>query len=161
MQLRSNSLNVVAAAMILVALAACDTSDSASEVTGTTLGPHDTAAEVRPDLIIVEPSQVQAGDLASVYFPDERTRGVHFVLESSTDDGWNLEYHLISDWSGDRAPTSHRADSMDIAIEDIGFSGGGPDVISIPAEASPGAYRVCTGNSRPNICALLTVESGA
>jgi hypothetical protein len=112
-------------------------------------------------LIIVEPSRVQAGDPVSVFFPDERVRGIHFVLESRRDDEWNLEYHLISDWSEGRDPESYKAESMDLEIPDIGIGGAGSDVILIPGEAPPGDYRVCTGNSRPNICALLTVEAGA
>ncbi len=154
MQLRRKTLRNAAVFVVLAAIAvACGSA-------ATTQGPYDTSVEVRPDLIVVEPARFPAGSTVSVFFPDERTRGVHFVLESQQGDGWNLEYHLISDWGGGRIPTSHNAGSADFAVEDIGFSGPGPDMLSIPAEAPPGDYRVCTGNARPNICALVTLEPG-
>ena len=161
MQRRCSSFRVIASVAVLAAVtAACGASDGGANSPTTPVGPHDTQAEVRPDLMLVEPASAQAGALVTVTFPDERTRGVHFVLESRTGDGWNLEYHLVSDWGGDRHPTSRKADSTPFYIEDIGFSGGEPDVLLIPAEAPPGDYRVCTGNSRPNICAPIAVSSG-
>ena len=83
-------------------------------------------------------------------------------MESRRGDGWNLEYHLISDWGDGREPQSYRAISIEgIAIEDIGIGGGGPDVISIPVDVAEGEYRVCTGISRPNICARLIIDAAA
>ena len=122
------------------------------------VGANDESAEIQPALITLQPTTATPGDLVSVYFPDERGRGVHYVLESSQGDRWNLEYHLTSDWAGERQPTSQKATESTFAIESIGFEGPGPDIISIPAEAEPGEYRICTGNSRPNICARLTIE---
>ncbi len=120
-------------------------------------GPHSAAAEMLPDVMRIEPNPVQAGDLASVFFLDERGRGVHYVLESEKSDGWELEYHLVSDWRGQ--PIFVDADDPNIfAVEDIGFEGPGPDGIVIPPDTPAGSYRVCTGNSRPNICAPITVD---
>jgi hypothetical protein len=141
--------NAAFGALVVVAgLAAC-TADSPD--------PFDASAEIRPDLIVLQPSTVQPGSLVSVFFPDERMRGVHFVLESRHGEQWNLEYHLTSDWRGTRQPTSQKATDSAFGIEDIGFVGPEPDVISIPIDASPGEYRVCTGNSSPNICAELMI----
>ena len=69
---------------------------------------HDAAEPVRPELIVLEPDSVRPGEFISIFFPDERLRGVHFVLESRHTEGWNLEYHLISDWGDGRATESHR-----------------------------------------------------
>lgn len=130
--------------------------------TGTVRGPLDARAEIRPDLITIDPARPRAGDLVSVFFPDERIRGIHFVLESRGADGWDLEYHLISDWGDGRDPKVYRADSVEgIGFEDVGINGAGPDVVLIPADVVPGDYRICTGNSRPNICSPLTVEPAA
>jgi hypothetical protein len=106
----------------------------------------------------MDPGRVPPGASVSILFPDERIRGIHFVLESRRGDDWNLEYHLISDWGQGREPATYSAGSPDVEIESIGIGGGGPDVIVIPADAVPGDYRICTGNSRPNICGLLTIE---
>ncbi len=130
-----------------------------SEITSAGFGPYDPKAEIRLGLISVEPSGVEPGGLVSIFFPDERTRGIHFTLESLTDDGWNLEYHLISDWGGGHEPKNFSIEKMEaIAVEDIGIGGDGPDVALIPTDIDPGEYRLCTGNSRPNICTRLTIE---
>jgi len=157
----STILRVVAVLLLVSLAASCSSSDGDTPATGTSLGPHDSAAEVRPDLITVDSASAQPGSPVSILFPDERIRGIHFVLESHHGDQWNLEYHLISDWGDGREPGIYRAGALEVEIPDIGIGGGGPDVISIPADAAPGDYRLCTGNSRPNICALLTIEPGA
>ncbi len=141
-------------------LAAAGCSDAGSTSTAPRLGPHDEAAEVRPDVIVLEPATVAPGEPVEVRFPDERVRGVHYVLEAQRGAGWSLEYHLTSDWGEGRETSAVPASGADFAVVDVGIGGGGPDVISIPAVVAAGAYRVCTGNSRPNVCALLTVEPG-
>ncbi len=142
------------AASVLLALiaASCSTAEPL-------LGPYDADAEIQPELITLVPSPASAGDLVSILFPDERNRGVHYVLESHKDDTWNLEYHLVSDWQGEKPPASQKVEASGTtwAIPDIGFDGPGPDLIVIPADAEAGEYRICTGNTRPNICALLTI----
>ena len=150
---------MVSAALIL-ALAACSDTPVNPSTTDISVGPHDADAEVRPELIVLEPDAIQPGEFISIFFPDERIRGVHFVLESRGAEGWNLEYHLISDWGDGRDPESYRAGpSMEgIGAPDIGISGAGPDVVFVPADVGAGEYRVCTGNALPNICASLTIE---
>jgi hypothetical protein len=126
------------------------------------LGPYDLEATIQPEVVDIEPAHVQAGDLASVFFPDESLRGIHFVLESRSGNSWNLEYHLVSDWGdGSNTPMAYKVGSIgeDISIPDVGIGGPGPDAVLIPVDATPGEYRVCTGNASPNVCALVTVES--
>lgn len=161
---RTTRLRIAAVGVttLVAFVSGCDSSRGDPDPTTATSGPYDTTAEIKPELITVQPSSVQAGDSVSVFFPDERMRGIHFVLESGTGDGWNLVYHLVSDWGAGREPRNYPAGSMEgFAVESVGISGGGPDVVLIPPEAAAGAYRICTGNSRPNICALLTVQPGA
>ena len=158
----SNSRFVVPAALIL-ALAACSNTLGDPATSSTSVGPHDAEAEVRPDLIVLEPDSVQPGEFVSIFFPDERMRGIHFVLESRRAEGWNLEYHLASDWGDGRNTESYKAGpSMEgIGFPDIGITGAGPDVVFVPATVADGEYRLCTGNARPNICAPLTIEPAA
>jgi len=143
---------VLVALLVPLLVAACASAEL--------IGPYDASAEVQPELIVLEPATASPGDFVSVFFPDERTRGVHFVLESQRGDQWNHEYNLTSDWQGTRAPRSQKIEPTGTtwAVEDIGFGGPGPDVIQIPTDAASGEYRVCTGNTRPNICALITIE---
>jgi hypothetical protein len=113
-------------------------------------------------LIVVHPDQTTPGELVSVFFPDDRTRGIHYVLESQAGGGWNLDFHLISDWGGSHEAKYFTVEEMeDIAVEDLGIEGPGPDRVVIPSETPLGDYRVCTANSRPNVCALLVVEEDA
>ncbi len=158
----SNSRFLVSAALIL-ALAACSGTLGDPVASSTSLGPHDAESEIRSELIVLDPDSVQPGELVSIFFPDERMRGVHFVLESRSAEGWNLEYHLMSDWGDGRNTGSYRAGpSMEgTGFPDIGISGPGPDVVFVPADVADGEYRVCTGNARPNICAPLTIEPAA
>ncbi|MEN8235196.1 MAG: hypothetical protein ABFR89_09775 [Actinomycetota bacterium] len=122
-------------------------------------GAWDPTATMAPDEIVADPSVAEPGTLVAVLFPDGRMRGIHYVLESIGSDGVvTLSHHLISDWGGDKEPHSFPADrSDDFAVEDIGINSPGPDMVLIPAEASPGEYRICTGNSRHNICTPLTI----
>lgn len=124
-------------------------------------GPHDATATVDPSVIAADSTLVKAGSLLSIRFPSEMLRGVHFVLESRHGDSWQVEYHLTSDWGdGSYEPQARKAgpDLEGFAIPDIGVGGPGPDVLLIPADVSPGEYRVCTGNARPNVCVLVTVD---
>ncbi len=127
-------------------------------------GAYDPGALMRPDLMLLRPAVVEPGNTVSVFFPDERIRGIHFVLESVNDDGAGKvvfipEFHLISDWGGDHEPLSYTIEEMrDVEVADIGIVGPGPDVVTIPAEVLPGEYRICTANSSINICTPLAIE---
>jgi hypothetical protein len=146
---------------LVLALAACSDTPADPVTSSTSVGPHDAEAEVRPELIVLEPDSIQPGDFVSIFFPDEQLRGIYFVLESRHAKGWSLEYHLISDWGDGRDTRSYReGPSMEgIGTPDIGISGPGPDVVFVPVDVAAGEYRLCNGNARPNICALLTVDS--
>ncbi len=122
-------------------------------------GAWDPTAIMAPEEIVADPAVAESGTLVAVSFPDGRMRGIHFVLESIDSDGVvTLAYHLISDWGGEHEPRSFPADeSDDFAVEDIGIRGPDPDTVLIPADAMPGRYRLCTGNSRPNICTPLRI----
>lgn len=72
---------------------------------------------------------------------------------------FRLEFHLISDWGDGRVPHNYAVEEMgDVAVDDIGIGGPGPDLVIILAEALPGVYRICTANSSPNICTPLAIE---
>lgn len=138
-----------------------DTSPShlTTSTTPVPVGPYDLTATVESDLIVVHPDDPMPGESVSVFFPDERIRGIHYVLESRTGDGWYLEFHLISDWGGSEQPTfSSAEDEPVIDVVDVGIGGPGPDRVIIPPETLFGDYRICTANSRPNICARLVVD---
>lgn len=38
-------------------------------------------------------------------------------------------------------------------VDSVGISGLGPDPVTVPHDAPPGNYRVCTGNAGDNVCA--------
>lgn len=120
----------------------------------------DPTAVMAPEAIVIDSTVVEPGTLLAVSFPDERTRGIHFVLEAVESDGTvTLTHHLISDWGGTHEPHSYAAGEMEgIGIPDVGITGPGSDTILIPAEATPGKYRICTGNARPNVCTTLTIR---
>lgn len=151
---------ILAALVVAVLAAACGSDDGTSPDGTDAPGPYDPAAELQADLIVLDPAVARPGARISITFPDERVRGVHFVLESRQGDAWSLEYHLISDWGDGRETRFYPADTPDLAVEDIGIGGVGPDAVDLPDGVAPGGYRICTGNSRPNICALLTIADG-
>lgn len=122
-----------------------------------TAEPADPNAEIRPDLIEVEPQVAAPGDVVSLTFPQETLRGVLFVLEERVRDGWALRYYLTSDGPGPGWRLSwHTADDP-MAVEDIGVGGPGPDRVPIPETAEPGAYRICTGNAGDEFCAEIEI----
>lgn len=67
------------------------------------MGPADPDAEVRPDLIAVDPTAAEPGDVVALTFPEETGRGILFVLEERIGDTWAHRYNLTSDGTaGDR-----------------------------------------------------------
>lgn len=120
--------------------------------------PANPAAEMRPDLLVIEPAQAAPGDVVALSFPEETTRGILFVLEQRVDDGWVTRFYLISDgpgqgWQREWWPV----DAEGFAIPDIGVGGPGPDRVLIPDITEPGDYRVCTGNAGADFCAPIEI----
>lgn len=143
--------------LFVLLLAAC------GEVVATPAGPADPAAEVRPDLLVVEPAVAAPGDVVALTFPEESSRGILFVLEERIGDSWAHRYNLTSDGPGTGWELAWYLPDANVAIEDIGVGGPGPDRVPIPETAEPGDYRICTGNAGDEFCALIeiAVRSGA
>ena len=120
--------------------------------------PENPGAEMRPDLIVAEPVQVEPGGIAALTFPEETTRGILFTLDRETVEGWRTLYFLTSDGPGPEwERTWTRAGGAGLAVEDIGVGGLGPDQVLIPDIAEPGSYRICTANAAEVMCAPIEV----
>lgn len=145
------------AALLLLVAAGCGTSPV--PLPGVAGDPADPAAEIRPDLIVADPKVVEPGEVVGLTFPQETTRGVHFVLERQAGAGtWAYRYDLLSDGPG--AGWERRwfpAGAEGFAVEDIGVGGPGPDRVVIPETAEPGTWRICTGNAGENFCAPIEI----
>ena len=120
--------------------------------------PENPGAEMRPDLIVAEPVQVEPGGIAALTFPALTTRGILFTLDLETAGEWRTVYFLTSDGPGPEwERTWSRAGGAGLAVEDIGVGGPGPDQVLIPDIAEPGSYRICTANAAEVICAPIEV----
>lgn len=120
--------------------------------------PANPAAEMRPDLLAIDPAQAAPGDVVALTFPEETTRGILFVLEQRVDDGWLARFFLTSNGPGAGWEMSwHPAAAQGIAVEDIGVGGIGPDNVPIPEVAEPGDYRICTANAGADFCAAIEI----
>jgi hypothetical protein len=117
--------------------------------------PHDATAVFRPASMVADRETAAAGDTVELTFPDQMTRGILYVLEEHTGSTWTYRYALISDGAGG-APGWQPADAG-IAVDDIGVGGVGPDRVVIPDPASPGDYRICTGNAAENLCVPIAI----
>ena len=120
--------------------------------------PANPDAEMRPDLLVIEPAKAAPGDVVALTFPEETTRGILFVLDQRVDDGWVARFYLISDgpgqgWEREWWPV----DAEGFAIPDIGVGGAGPDRVLIPDITEPGEYRICTGNAGADFCAPIEI----
>lgn len=152
---------VAVAALALLAACAPDgpAGDEPAEVVAER-GPHDPDAREQPEQILVEPSEAQPGETLEVHFPDEMQRGVHLVLEHKLDDGtWQYLYSANTNAHEEahdpHVVTAHEAEGggeKAFGIPDVGVFGPGPDPLPLPEAAPAGEYRVCTGNSRRNVC---------
>jgi hypothetical protein len=113
---------------------------------------------MRPDQIVVDPAEAVPGDVVGIGFPDEITRGILFVLERRTADGWLPAFFLTSDGSNPGAElTWQPPGGAGLAVDDIGVGGPGPDHVLIPDEAQPGNYRICTANAAEDVCAPIEI----
>lgn len=120
--------------------------------------PPDPAAQMRPDLITVDPAETKPGDVVGVSFPQQTPRGILFTLERRTADGWLTAYLLTSDGPGPGWDmTWQPPGGGGMAVEDIGVGGVGPDHVLIPDVAQPGSYLICTGNAAVTVCAPIEV----
>jgi hypothetical protein len=135
------------------------TTDPAPPPSGGDDGPYDPAAEMRPDLMVIEPNPVDAGATVSVTFPEGTSRGVAYVLEVHIDDEYYPTHFLTAAADGyDGEPGWVAVGTEGYGWEDIGIEGPGPDTLIIPGSSLvAGDYRVCTANSLENICAPLTI----
>jgi len=128
-------------------------------------GPYDPDAEIRPDLMEIDPDEVLPGDQVELLYPQGTSRGVGFVLEERVGDSWQVRYFLtvpdIGD--GDDPPEDlwgswFPPDNPDrLEWPDVGVDGTIPGRALIPEPATPGEYRICTANTDPNFCAELTI----
>ena len=120
--------------------------------------PANPDAEMRPDLLVIEPARAAPGDVVALTFPDETTRGILFVLDQRVGDTWATRFYLRSNGPGEGWEMSWQAaDAQGVAVEDIGVGGPGPDQVPIPEPAEPGEYRICTGNAGENFCAPIEI----
>lgn len=118
-------------------------------------GPADPNAEMAPNLLVA-PAEATPGEVIGLRFPEQTTRGIHFVLEAREGDSWQHVYDLISATDGGQ-PDWSRPGNDQFAIPDIGIVGPGPDRVQIPDDAAPGSYRICTGNAAENFCAPIEI----
>ena len=130
------------------------------EIVATPAGPANPGAEVRPDLLVADPTVTAPGDVVALTFPAETTRGILFVLEERIGDTWAHRYNLTSDGPGAGWELAwHLPDDQSVAFPDIGVMGPGPDRVPIPETAEPGDYRICTGNAGEEFCALVEIAA--
>lgn len=131
---------------------------SACEGAGTSKpGPFDTAAQVRPDLLVAKPAAVPAGELLELTFPEKTERGVPWVLQEQDGETWHARYLLWSDANGATPDWAGENDKGRWGWDDVGIGGSGPDVVRIPDTASPGHYRLCTANALDNFCSEIEI----
>ena len=120
--------------------------------------PANPAAEMRPDLLVIDPPMAAPGDVVVLTFPEETTRGILFVLDQHVGDTWVNRFSLTSDGPGEGWEMRwNAAGAQGVAVPDIGVGGPGPDHVPIPEPAEPGTYRICTGNAGADFCAPIEI----
>lgn len=123
-----------------------------------TAGPYDAAAELRPDLMTVDPEEARPGEVVTLRFPEQTRRGIGFVLEAEVDDAWELRYLLTAAEDAGASPSWRRPATSDgHRWPDVEVDGPGPNWIQIPHVADPGSYRVCTADAEEAFCAPIEV----
>lgn len=120
--------------------------------------PANPDAEMRPDLIAVDPKTAAPGEVVALAFAEATTRGILFALDELVDDRWVTRFYLTSDgpgqgWQREWWPV----DAEGVAVPDIGVGGPGPDRVLIPDVVEPGNYRICTGNAGADFCAPIEI----
>ena len=119
--------------------------------------PHDAGAVFQPRSMVADRDTAAPGDVVALTFPDEMTRGIHFVLEEEVGGTWVYRYGLISSGEGGAPGGWFLPGDEDVAIPDIGIVGPGPDHVVIPEVATPGSWRICTGNAVENVCVRIGI----
>jgi hypothetical protein len=123
------------------------------------VAPYDATAVFRPASMVADRETAAPGDVVELTFPDEMGRGILYVLEQEVGGVWAYRYGLIATGEGG-LPSEWFVAGDDVAVEDIGVVGPGPDRVRIPETASPGSWRLCTGNAAENVCVRLQLVNG-
>lgn len=119
-------------------------------------GPYDANAEIRPGEMGVDREVLEPGDTVGLVFPEGRSRGLMFALEQQVGATWEHRYSLISTGLSGEA-TWHSADEEPVFDQDVHMFAGS-ERVRIPEDATPGTWRICTTDSRENVCAQLEIE---
>lgn len=120
----------------------------------------------QPEDVVATPATARPGDNVELFFPNEIERGSPWFMYEHDGEQWSPEpsYLLISAnddyYDCDECPTWFRAGTEGSGWDDVGIAGPGPDTIAIPDAAEDGDYRLCTANTRDEICLTFSV-SGA
>lgn len=147
---RAASSGVVA--LLVLGVMGCSSDDPATSAPSSTRAPLPTPTEV----IAISPATVAPGDEVDLRFVGDlaESRGGFFVL---VDDSDQSVAGLWQDFDGE--DRGYTLDLDDYGVLDFGVTGPGPNIVPIPSEITPGAYRICTENSRPVGCGEITVEA--
>lgn len=122
-------------------------------------GPPEPEPQMRPGLLVLDPSRAEPGQLVAMRFPEQTPRGVAFELHRRTGDGWTPVAWMTSDGNGGE-PVTVPAFTPGYGVNDVGVGGPGPDHVRLPDDVSPGDYRICTANAGEEFCAPLEVGTG-
>lgn len=106
-------------------------------------------------IITLASEDLRPGDKVSATFPASDLRGGFFYLYAWHDGEWTGPRFLLESDANGSAP---RVVPMDQGMEDYGIDGPGPDGLILPSDIAPGNWRICTANSREDICGQFTVE---
>lgn len=119
--------------------------------------PHDANAAFRSDIIVADPEVASPGDFVSLKFPNGLSRGIMYVLEEKVGATWAYRFILLSGLTIAAPPSWHEPVYSDAEIPVLGVEGLGPDRVVIPEDATPGNYRICTGNADENVCVRIEI----
>jgi len=114
-----------------------------------------------PQRIVADRTTVQAGEILTLTFPTNVTRGAAYYLSAWNGDGWDEPaFLLISNGGGEAhcpsCPTySDRHEPW--VVRPIALNGPGPEQVLIPETASPGSHRLCAIDVNPPLCVEFEV----
>lgn len=121
--------------------------------------PPEPEAQMRPDLLVLDPSMAEPGQLLAMHFPEETSRGIAFQLDRRESGSWVPVAWMTSDGNGGE-PVTVPVSTEGYGVEDVGVGGPGPDHVRLPDDVAPGDYRICTANAGEEFCAPLEVVDG-
>lgn len=119
--------------------------------------PHDANAALRPDIIVADREMASPGDFVSLTFPNGLSRGIMYVLEEEVGATWAYRFILLAGLTVAAPPRWYEPVYSPAEIPAIGVEGLGPDRVVIPEDATPGQYRICTGNAEENVCVRIEI----